>query len=96
VAISSLFQEPLGISQGRFVGDNTLDDFGDCSRVGEYVELREDVYVATSVEVSSFVVVAVRINVVVGIGSITAPQACMQKLAEPNIAAIRAMQIVFI
>jgi hypothetical protein len=23
VAISSLFQEPLGILQGRFVGDNT-------------------------------------------------------------------------
>jgi hypothetical protein len=96
VAISSLFQEPLGISQGRFVGEISLDDFGDCSRVGENVELREAVYVAVSVEVSSFVVVAVSTNVVVGVDSKTVPQACKQKLAEPNIAAIRAMQIVFI
>jgi hypothetical protein len=96
VAISSLFQEPLGILQGRIVGDNTWEDVGDCSRVGEYVELREAAYVAVSVEVFSFVVVAVIINVVIGVGSIIAPQACMQKLAEPIIAAIRAMEIVFI
>ena len=48
------------------------------------------------IEVSSCIVVAVILNVVVGACSITAPQACMKILAELIITAKRAIEIVFI